>query len=140
MRTILFASVLLLTSSSALYWTTRPLTPPHLQSADCASCHEGSILNNHTAAFIRADHGPAAHDDRPSCMGCHQSEDDCIACHLAEQPQWHSEAFCDPAGGAKQRDEHVRVAAAHSGACLECHATRFHTQCTQCHTQGEWPR
>ena len=103
------------------------------------SCHAGSALRNHTDAFIRIEHGPAACDDRQSCMGCHEKSA-CNDCHLNEKPEWHSDAFCDPAGSAQNRDDHVRGAAIREGVCMECHATRFHTQCSECHTRGEWPR
>lgn len=139
MRMIMFASVLILTLSSALYWSNVPLVPAHGESGDCASCHAGSVLSNHTDAFIRTGHGQSALDDRQSCMGCHATEG-CNDCHLSKRPEWHNEAFCNPGGSPKNRDEHLRGAAARSGACMECHAARFHMQCSECHIRDEWPR
>lgn len=139
MKIFLIVPVLLMVSSAALYWSDVPLAPAHSDSGDCASCHDGSVPRNHSEAFIRVDHGPAAFDDRQSCMGCHQSNG-CDDCHLSEKPQWHSTASCDPAGSPANRDEHVRIGAAHRTSCMECHSMSFQTQCALCHLPEEWPR
>lgn len=129
---------LLLAGSRALYWTTVPLEPGHTRAGDCASCHEGSVMRNHTDQFLRVDHGPPALSGRQSCMGCHKTES-CTDCHSTEQPEWHTEAFCNPARSADDRDEHLLVGAARRDVCMECHAPRFHGHCAECHTREEWP-
>ena len=134
---IVVVAGLLLTGSRALYWTTVPLQPGHSRSADCASCHDGSVLRSHNDQFIRIDHGHAALDDRQSCMGCHDPES-CTTCHSTEQPEWHTEAFCNPDRSASDRDEHLLVATARRRSCMECHAPRFHGHCSDCHTREEW--
>ncbi|KAF0240434.1 MAG: hypothetical protein FD180_4936 [Planctomycetota bacterium] len=106
------------------------------QSGDCARCHKGSPPSTHTPGYVAEGHGPAALLNRASCLGCHKRES-CDECHLKERPKWHTSGFRAPGRGREEREEHVRVAAAHRQACGECHAVRFASQCAECHRPDE---
>ncbi len=108
-----------------------------VRSNDCASCHEGSVPNNHTVAFLEESHGCVARTHRESCMTCH-AQKQCADCHDNEQPSWHNMLLCTPAGGERQRNEHMRIANQHRGSCMECHSSNFQIQCSTCHTMDEW--
>ncbi|MEK7468680.1 MAG: hypothetical protein AAB074_14815 [Planctomycetota bacterium] len=106
------------------------------KAGDCASCHKGSPPTTHTPAFVEEGHGPAALQNQASCLGCHKRES-CDECHAKERPKWHTSGFRAPGRGREEREEHIRISAAHRESCGECHARRFASQCAECHRPDE---
>lgn len=107
------------------------------QQADC-SCHESSVFEDHTPAFIELDHGPAALRDRRLCTGCHTDEAaECQQCHEEAPPEWHSEPMRAPESGPAARRAHIQTAAERTDTCAECHRSRFQATCAHCHRPTE---
>lgn len=131
---VVFTIILFVTGYSIVYWTTKPQQSHDSKNKQCADCHQQSIMQDHTVEFIKHDHAFAAVKNRENCLKCHQ-EKMCADCHNNEMPSWHNNPFCKPGLNYRNRDIHIQIASKH-GTCMECHATRFQTQCSKCHVPG----
>ncbi|HJN64930.1 MAG: hypothetical protein QF408_08755 [Pirellulales bacterium] len=137
MRIVVAVTILCMMGAFAFHWADTPIGKASCgEGNNCATCHKNSAPRTHSAEFIEAGHGPAAHLNRQQCLDCHQQES-CQDCHLKTPPSWHTEAFRQPACGWRQRDEHALIATSHRAACSECHAQRFQEQCASCHRPDE---
>lgn len=104
----------------------------------CSNCHEGSAPRSHTRTFVAREHGPAAQENGPLCLGCHEDvEKSCDDCHRAIAPDWHTDDFRNPALGSVEAGEHVRIAREHRDACSTCHAVTYMDRCVDCHRPEE---
>jgi hypothetical protein len=127
-------------ANAAIRWRDVPLHDDTcVRSGSCASCHQGSIPNNHTVEFLEESHGSVARTNRESCMTCHEQRQ-CADCHDNEMPAWHNLLLCRPARGEKERNAHMHIANQHRQSCMECHSRQFQTQCSNCHIMDEWKR
>jgi hypothetical protein len=86
------------------------------QPAECTTCHQIQLPENHNNYWRRRGHGLTASMDRDSCITCHDS-DSCQRCHDEIRPQSHVGGWGEP------NDRH----------CNACHEPLRMESCGVCH-------
>ncbi len=100
----------------------------HEERLECIACHEDMAPRNHTATWVRQNHGLESRWNRTVCATCHK-EDFCSACHEEAMPRSHMKAgfrngtgsHCGTSCNPKWTGSWQQLPAKN---CITCHKTK----------------